>query len=372
MRHIATILLINCLSILGSAELVCAQATIKGEITDAETGRPLEDAHVYLSGTTIGTATGARGQYRLTNTPPGGYRLVVSIIGYGQSTTDIVIGPEDTRKMDFKLKPVTYEIPELYVGDFNEKWKKNLSRFTEHFIGETVWADSVTILNPRVLRFDKKWWGRLSARALAPLEIENRALGYRIIYFLDEFNQSGSRTRWDGEPLFTEMSPADSAQAAYWEKNRRKAFYGSLRHFLLALLHDSVKEEGFMLYNIREGVHGFSPQNRSRISGKRLIREGEEPYLHRLNFFGQLQIIYTGEEEDEDYLRWLRDRQQQPGGSQTSYLKLNEHPITVDTDGEIIQPYGATQFGYFAFSRLADLTPRRYRPEGYRSADDEE
>jgi hypothetical protein len=365
MRTAVIILLTLCISILGSTELLHAQAAAEGKITEAETGQPLEGAHVYLSGTTIGTAANARGQYRLEAIPPGGHRLVVSMIGYGRRITDIVIGPDETKEMDFELEPVLYEIPELFVGDFNKKWKKNLSRFTDHFIGESAWSDSVQILNPKVLRFDKKWWGRMSAKALAPLEIENRALGYRITYFLDEFNQSGTRTRWDGEPLFTEMAPDDSTQAAYWKRNRREAFNGSLRHFLLALLADRVQEEGFMLYNIRRGVHGFSSQNRRRIKGKRLIKESEESYLHRFNFFGQLQIIYTKEEADEAFLRWMRNTQQRAGGSQTSYLKLNEHPITVDSDGEIIQPYGATQFGYFAFSRLADLTPRGYRPEGY-------
>lgn len=222
------------------------------------------------------------------------------------------------------------------------------------------------ILNPEVLRFETRWWGRFTAEALAPLEIENRALGYRITYYLDEFKHTGTRTRWDGEPLFSEMEPGDSLQAAYWEQNRREAFYGSLRHFLLALLQDSVREEGFVLYRLPRDVHGLSPRNRFRATARRLIRDGEEDYLYRLNFFGRLEIIYTRAEEDERYVRWAsRHAYRAPAGSQTSYLELNEHPVTIDSGGEIVEPYGATRFGYFAFHRLADLTPREYRPEGY-------
>jgi len=365
MRKISIILIMGCLSVLAGAQMLQAQATAEGQVIDAETGRPLAGAHVYLSGTKIGTATDLSGQYRIRRIPAGGYRLVVSMIGYGRTTTQMIIGPGDIQKKDFELKPVVYELPEIYVGDFDKRWEKNLDRFADHFIGETEWADSVKILNPEVLRFDKKWWGRLTAEAMAPLQIENRALGYRITYHLKEFKHSGNRTRWDGEPLFTEMTPVDSAQAAYWERNRREAFYGSIRHFLLALLDNRLKQEGFVLYNHRQGVHGYSSQNKFRTSGRRFIREGEESFLYRFNFSGRLEIIYMREEENGKYVHWLQNAQRGPAGTQTSFLELNEHPITVDADGEIIQPYGATQFGYYAYSRLADLTPREYRPQGY-------
>jgi hypothetical protein len=351
----------------GTTEKSVAQTTIGGKITDAKTGKPLRGVNVFLSGTKIGTATDVLGKYQLRRIPPGGHRLVVSIIGYGRTLTEIVIGPGETREMDFELKPVVYEMPEIFVGNLDKKWERRLRRFTGLFIGESEWADSVEILNPEVLRFDTKWWGRLSAKALAPLEIENRALGYHITYHLDEFEHTGTRTRWDGEPLFTEMNPADSTQAAYWNRNRREAFYGSLRHLLLALLQDQVREEGFILNTLREGIHGYQ-ENRFRTSAQRLINGTDENYLYHMQFYGRLEIIYTREEEDWRYVRWQHSHRG-PAGSQTSYLELNERPITVDTDGEILEPYGATQFGYFAFQRLADATPREYRPEDFNIAD---
>lgn len=362
MRLISITLLI--LSFFAIPEIMHAQAVATGKIVDANTGKPLQGAHVFLSGTKIGTATNSSGQYQLRRIPPGGHRLVVSMIGYGRTLTKIVVGPEERLEMDFELKPVIYEMPEIYVGNLDKKWERRLRRFTDHFIGESEWADSVEILNPEVLRFETKWWGRLSAEALAPLEIENRALGYHITYHLDEFEHTGTRTRWDGEPLFTEISPADSQQAAYWEQNRRDAFYGSLRHFLLALLQERVEEEGFIINTLRQGIHGYR-ETRFRASAGRLISETDENYLFHMKFYGRLEIIYTEEEENWRFVRWQHSRRG-PAGSQTSYLELNERPISVDTDGEILQPYGATQFGYFAFERLADATPREYRPEDFK------
>ena len=370
MRVSILISIIVSVLLLGNSPSIQAQAVIQGLVTDAETGQPLRGAHVYLSGTKTGTATSARGQYRLHKVPVGGYRMVISMIGYGTQVVDVIIGPGESKTMDFELESVVYELPEIRVGNRDKDWEKNLERFTHHFIGQSEWADSVEILNPEVLYFDKSWWGRMSAEARAPLKIKNHALGYNITYHLEEFNHSGGRTRWDGEPLFSDMEPADSAQAAYWKRNRIKAFYGSLRHFMLALLADRVKEEGFVVYNYRQGVYGYS-NNRSRISPGRLLDEADEDYLYKMNFFGRLEIIYWNEAETPAYLRWQKNNRRGPVDSQTSYLELNEHPITVDEDGEIIQPYGATQFGYFAYDRLAHLTPREYRPEGYGSSAEE-
>lgn len=359
-----TIFLFN-LSVIGAPDALYAQAVVEGRIIDADTKKPLQGVHVFLSGTKIGTSTDPSGRYRLRRISPGAHRLVVSMIGYGRTSFDLVLGPEEIKTMDFGLKPVVYEMNEIFVGNLDKKWRKRLRRFEDLFIGETKWADSVKILNPEVLRFETRWWGRFSAEALAPLQIENRALGYQITYYLDEFDHTGTRTRWDGEPLFTEMTSADSLQQARWEQNRRDAFYGSLRHFLLALLQHRVKEEGFILYNLRENFSGISPNRRFRISPERLVRHGEEDYLFRLNFYGRLEIIYTRDGEERRYVRWAQGLNRGPASTQTSYLELNERPITVDTDGEILEPYGATQSGYFAFRRLADLTPREYRPEGY-------
>lgn len=365
MRTVFIISLFYSLLFWGWASSLHAQATTTGTVRNEKTGQPLEGAHVYLSGTQIGTATNAAGRYTLQNIPPGGHRVVVSIIGYKTQIADMVIGPEDERTLNFKLKSVIYELPEIYVGDLDKGWEKDLERFTRNFIGETTWADSVKILNPEVLRFDKNWWGKFTAEALAPLRIENRALGYYITYHLKEFEHTGMRTRWDGEPLFSEMEPADSAQAAYWAKNRQKAFYGSVRHFLLALQADRVNEEGFILYNQRRGFYGNLSGDWDRTTAERILEDGKENYLHRLNFFGRLEIIYTEEGEDRAFVEWQRNNNRGPADMQRSYLELNEHPVTFDADGEFIQPYGATQFGYFAYTMMAEATPREYRPAGW-------
>lgn len=339
-----------------------ATVTLEGKIINSETDEPLRDVHVFLAGTKIGTSTDLEGEYRLREVPPGAHRVIISKVGFGRAAIDTLITPGDAKTLNFSFKPVMVEMDEVIVEQ-DERWERDLQRFTRLFIGESERADSVVIVNPGVLSFETRWWGRFTAEAQRPLIIENRNLGYRITYYLDEFRHSGSLTRWDGDPLFEEMTPADSSQAALWEKNRKEAFNGSLRHFFLSLTQDRVREEGFIIYRYSRDTRGISPHNRHRATAGRLVSPSEEEeQVYKFNFFGRLEIIYTGAEEDERYVRWTRDRSRAPGRSQTSYLELNERPLTIDQDGEILETYGATRYGYFSFHRLADKTPREYRP----------
>ncbi|WP_232797945.1 hypothetical protein [Salinibacter altiplanensis] len=68
-------------------------------------------------------------------------------------------------------------------------------------------------------------------------------MGYRVTYFLKEFEERGSVVRWDGEPLFNPLTPRDSTEAARWQRNRLEACRDSLRHFLRALMAERLPRE---------------------------------------------------------------------------------------------------------------------------------
>lgn len=120
MRGIVITSLICILSVMTSTDLLQAQAIIEGRITDAGTGEPLHGAHVFLSETKIGTATNPSGHYRLRRIMPGAHRLVVSMIGYGRASVDLVIGSGEIKKVDVELEPAVYKMEEIYVGNLDK------------------------------------------------------------------------------------------------------------------------------------------------------------------------------------------------------------------------------------------------------------
>jgi hypothetical protein len=350
----------------GNASLLQAQpSVIEGSVVDTETNQPLQGAHIFLSGTRLGTYTNKSGQFALRNIPTGSYRIIITMIGYERKVFRLDIVDGDRRNLNLRLNPVVYEMEDLMVDHRGKRWRKNLKRFHELFIGESANADSVVILNPEVLRFDSNFWGRLEAEAHKPLEIVNKSLGYHITYYLFEFKHVGGTTFWDGEPLFAEMTPSDPLQQILWDYNRFKAFRGSMRHFWLAVLDDRVDEEGFSIYKIWDPAFPGDRERRFTVTPEDIVRPGHKEFLKEVRFSGSLEIIYKHEPEELRYLDWARVLDRGPRAIQVSWLELDERSVTIDESGEVVQPYGALQSGYLGFERLADLTPRGYRPEGF-------
>ncbi|NIR49333.1 TonB-dependent receptor plug domain-containing protein [candidate division KSB1 bacterium] len=68
------------------------KGSIKGRVFDAQTKEPLVGVNIQLLDTETGTSTDVEGNFRLTNLPPGSYRLKFTYIGYEPVVrTDVVV-----------------------------------------------------------------------------------------------------------------------------------------------------------------------------------------------------------------------------------------------------------------------------------------
>ena len=352
------------LAVLAGHALAQPSATLTGTVVDAETGAPLPGAHVFIASSLLGTATEEAGRFVLGHVPAGAHRLYVSMVGFEPEHVDTLITEARPYTFTFRLTPAVLEMGEVTVeARADKKWRGRLEKFTRLFIGESPNAVETTILNPEVLDFEASWWGKLTARAAAPLEIENRALGYRVRYFLKEFTAAGGTIRYDGEPLFEALTPASPEEAARWEANRRAAFAGSFRHFLLAALAGTCEAEGFLTYRIPSLDNPRRSQLRFPLRMASVLKDGPSEAETTLRFFGFIEVLYTKEREDEAYLRWQGWSYQQSPGDQRSWLRLTDGPTTIDRTGTVVEPYGVTVYGYFAFERVADELPKEYRPD---------
>lgn len=357
------LLFVLTLSVPSSAWAQAGHATLRGTVVDDETGAPLAGAHVFIAESMMGTATDDAGRFSLDHVPPGAHRLYVSMLGYEPASRDTLLRYPHTYDVDFRLTPTVLEVGQVTVSaKAARRWQRRLRRFEKLFLGETDNAEQTTILNPEVLSFESHW-GALSASASAPLIIENRALGYRVQYFLKEFSQSGNTIKYDGEPLFEALTPENKEAAARWAENRRTAYFGSFRHYMLALLDRTSKDEGFISYRRFSLDRPHGTQGRFWIDPERLLHEGPSPAEKELRFSGFLEVVYVNELEDEAFLSWQGRTAWYNRNNQRSWMKLTDGPTLVDHTGEVLDPYGVTVYGYFAFERVADELPKEYRPE---------
>ena len=334
-------------------------ARVVGRVTASDSQHPLPNTHVFIASSLIGTTTDADGRFELINVPAGAHHLVVSMVGYAPYERDSLFRAATSYSLDIELDPATIALEEIVVSAREaRRWQRRFIKFTRLFLGETSNSEFATIENPEVLSFTAKL-GRLSATASAPLIIENRALGYQLQYFLKEFVYSGNTVKYDGDPLFKELEPYSEEEAMRWAANREAAFYGSQRHYFLALLDQRTDQESFVTYRrFTLGADGAS----FLVDPGTLLRGGPTPLERELTFSGFLEIVYTGEKESPDFRKWLRYSASTRLGDQRSFIKLNDGPTLIDQAGEVIDPYGITAYGYFAYERIGDLMPKEYRP----------
>jgi len=355
------------------------RATLVGTVVDSTTGEPLEGVNVFIAGSTTGTSTNDQGRFRIANVPLGAQQLYVSFVGYAAESRDLNLREPRVYEFEFQLREEVLQGEEVIVeGERDEKWQRRFEQFKNAFLGQTPNAEQTEIQNPEVLSFEGGI-GTLEAFAAEPLVIENRALGYRIEYHLEDFKRTQRRTQYDGEPLFEELegSPEERKE---WREARREAFMGSFHHLMLAMISDRVEEQGFKLYHRQgstpdlassSGVGSATPQvagARTPIEVDEILKPGEVEGEHILDFDGVGEVVYRGEQESEAYQIWRS--QYASGGSfrgaaprfQTSQFWLERGPATVDYKGEIVERYGVTVSGYFAFERIADRVPKEYRP----------
>lgn len=358
-----------------------AVVAIQGQVVEAETNAPLPGAHVFIAQSMIGTTTDSQGRYQLDRVPVGATRLYVSMLGYEPEARDLMIrASEQPLVEDFRLAEGVLELDEVtVVGVRDPNWERHLKKFVRLFIGETPNAAHARILNPEVLSFSETL-GQFAAVASEPLLIENRALGYRVQYFLDEFKATPTRTSYDGEALFEEMPAPSPEIARQWEGLRRQAWYGSFRHFILSVLDQTAEEKGYHIYSRPDmGETQVNPsvatagsaagilagRQRFPLEPDDLYDDGETEQEKTLNFHGFVEILFTGELETDDYRSW---RGAAHGGSrrdafQTSWIRLERGPAIVDYKGDVLDPYGVTFYGFLAFERVADELPKEYRPQ---------
>ena len=354
--------------------------TISGTVVDAETGQPLEGASVFLANTLIGTATDRNGAYTVDGVPLGTHELVASFVGYEPQTERLRLTQAEALTVDFRLALRVVDTDGVEVTAASPKrWQRQYKNFEKFFLGISRNASKTEILNPDVLDFEvDEAKGEFVARARAPLQIENRALGYLLHFVLEDFqlNERRRLLRYRGRVGFTEMQPEDDREARRWARRRLDAYNGSLRHFLASLVRDELGDEGFMVLSEEDsrataysGVPGARPSTRvNNIHPDDILTAGELDFERRLDFTGYLKILYFKEVPSSAYLKYreyanrgLRANEDE----QVSWISLNRPGVLFTTDGHVEDTYALTKFGYWYFERVAELLPYEYRPPGF-------
>ncbi|HLK30952.1 MAG TPA: carboxypeptidase-like regulatory domain-containing protein, partial [Puia sp.] len=160
---------------------------VSGQIIDAKTKLPMQNASVFCQNTTIGTITNAEGKFfmRLNN---GGYDLVISYTGYETKSMRISNGNSGNDSLVIEMSEKDKSMEQVVVAGSTEVadgWNKYGQFFIDNFIGTTPNASQCMLENKEVLHFYFfKKRNKLKVKSKDDLVVTNNALGYKIRYQL--------------------------------------------------------------------------------------------------------------------------------------------------------------------------------------------
>jgi hypothetical protein len=315
-----------------NVSLVAYNQVIKGTILDIKTKSTIYSASIYFNGTSVGTLSDENGNFQLdiTKYHPS-MPLTISAIGY----YSVTLKDFSTAKPNLVyMNPKLFELNEVTV---NAKFhglerSENLTIFRNEFLGTTGNAMNCKITNEDDIRFKySSNRDTLKAYTTKPILIDNRALGYKITYYLDEFeyDKQSKSFLFKGSIIFREDSTTKESKKLYFEKKRKLAYLGSRIHFFRALWTNELNSAGFTVRNSANEIVHYEKIVFQKVDLTKYLKCP-----------GGLGISY--------YTK-------QP----TSFIVFLKESVSFDPSG-YFEPDGIIWEGEIARQRVADLVPYDY------------
>jgi len=107
--------------------------TIKGRVTDSNTGEPLVGATVKLEGTKYTTLVKLDGSFSFSKIPEGSYKVTIAYAGYKapQSETVVTVSGYETKNLNIALEPLAIELQSVTIsagGTGSDKGARRLEK----------------------------------------------------------------------------------------------------------------------------------------------------------------------------------------------------------------------------------------------------
>ncbi len=225
---------------------ICYGQIVKGYVYNKVNQKPLSSVALYFNNTTIGAITNDNGYFEM-KAPKINTELVIQHLGYRD---EIIKNINKNELLHIYMAEKSDELDEVVV-EYKDPLplELRLSMFRKNFLGY-VRNKKCKILNEGnlILRYNirKK---TLLAKSKKPILVENRTLGYKLefslIHYLSENKSFGSKkVSYYGTTKFESIS--DKRKII---KNRKKAYFGSILHFMRSIYNKSLKEHKFGAVN---------------------------------------------------------------------------------------------------------------------------
>lgn len=298
--------------------------TITGKVLDSNTGKPLTGVEVFINQTTVGTQSNETGEFVLERVQTGFQEIVLYKNGYTLYRSSMKIQTDRSYKLNLSL--VAFRKKKTTKLTQQERTK-----LSEKLISTDEKNSLITPVHDEIVGINKIE-GKQLLLSKTPLTLKNEATGYQLkYYFMEVPLQDVSQAPVWYEPLLA----ASIEQTILWEKERKKIFEGSERHWLMALAAGKLDEEGYTLQDER-GVT-IEPQS--------LLSPSSLPDYVKLTIPQTLVLHYKRAE----------------GAIETSHVST-QGSVDVHTSGLLLNAKALTITGDMVKEVLANQLPIDYQP----------
>jgi hypothetical protein len=282
--------------------------------------------------------------------------MIASSLGYN-SYSQFISADRMGQKINIKLSVNYFLLREVNINSRENNHRGKLNQFIKLFLGETTNSQSCRIINKEDIHFfSNSGNDMLNAFSVKPLRVENRALGYTIIYDLKEFNYNLKTGifRYKGDLSFQPLS-GSGRENKRWARNRLSAYYGSKMHFFRALFSDSLKNEKFNLFECKTDTVTKIFIEGKPIPEKDLSLSKNNNYIS-LYYKSPVWICYTN--NHPELSTWVSGYKPYKVNSTIIFSDI----VNVYKNGYYNDPYSVTWGGKMADERLADMLPFDFQP----------
>lgn len=343
----------------------------KGRVLDAITKNPIPGASVFVNASGIATICDNDGYFSLNKFIESNLNnITIAAVGYQTNTYKINTAKEEV--VIFLTHFVKELDPVIVQNTEKNGWQKYGTGFLESFLGYSDIANQCIIENPEVISFYfNKSSQVLTAKAQKPLIIQNKALGYKITYWLDHFEHY-YKTRiisFSGSSLFEDKITKNTRKKlkSIYLENRKTAYNGSVLHFIRTVYQNQLETSGFLVRRLQK-VETEIKGRYTNVVEPTLLKSSD--FIDTissqkvLSFEHYLYIVYENELEELPYLFKLNPFKKPIPSKQSSIVSLVDVPyVEIFANGHIEPSVAFFLEGYWSYEKLDKLLPLDYQEQ---------
>lgn len=346
--------------------------TITGTVTEKGSGKPLPFANVFINNSTLGVATDVDGKFSISGNIPEEFELVASYVGFRTATVLIQRKGRQSYTQNFELVFLEEQLSEVELKAKRDRsWERNLRKFKEVFLAvpDDPFGQDIELINPWVLDFEtvkpEVGFNYTKASAQQPLQVVNKALGYRIDFHLQDFRMLRNASRFYGQAFYKELSPEDSTLASTWTREKELNYRNSVRHLALSLLLKNSGSQGFELYMANPNIPKEDRTNDFYYELNKSIVPVKLEFVYVKPLGNGTYRIFLPERVEVHHLTkpWPNDYYTNIYHA-ISWIMAPSGHFDVDKNGTLLHPTQLALSGYMGRQRMARSLPLDFIPKG--------